>query len=189
MARMSDEAYELKQEIREQKVVANNARNRRGMAGKGGKVRLSSDRLTQKQWETKNGECKSYRMNDPMTWAQFKELPDDLKVCYIKAIRNKYKVPDKYMAGAFGVSLSTLRRMFTKLKLGNGSTVNRNWLGTDEYDAFNNWWYRCINGVAKNGASVLEAPMDFILKKLTDRLGGLGNRKVHLSVSWYVMEE
>lgn len=143
MARMSNEAYELKQEIREQKVVANNARNRRGMTGKGGKVRLSSDRLTQKQWEAKNGECKTYRMNDPMTWEQFKELPDDLKVCYIKAIRKKYNTPDLILASCMGVDSETFNNKLREIGVRSGN-ISTQWNETEASHEFNKWWFKTL---------------------------------------------
>lgn len=184
MARMSDEAYELKQEIREQKVVANNARNRRGMAGKGGKVRLSSDRLTQKQWEAKNGECKSYRMNDPMTWEQFKGLPDDLKVCYIKAIRNKYKVPDIILATCMGVRLDEFNQTMAELKVALNDKA-AGWYESEQRKEFAEWWHK-MKPVTKGGSLETEGNVEEDLKKLLDTLKG---RNVRLKVSWEVMEE
>lgn len=141
MAWMSDEAYELKQTIREQKNVANAARNRRGMTGKGGRARLSSDRLTQKQWEAKNGECKTYRMNDPMTWEQFNDLPDDLKVCYIKAIRKKYNTPDLILATCMGVDPDTFKNKLLEIGMRSGN-VSTQWNDTEASHEFNKWWFK-----------------------------------------------
>jgi len=188
MARMSDEAFELLEENRERAITARSARNRRGHTGKGGTVRLSSDNLTKKQLEAKNGECKTYRMNDPMTWEQFKELPDDLKVCYIKAIRNKYKVPDRYLAGYMDTSASTFSKKMKDLRLSGGASGTRNWVGTDDWLAFTNWWFK-KNNLPVNGAAKFESPMDHILKKLNEKLACLGDRKVCMTVSWQVMED
>lgn len=57
-----------------------------------------------------NGECKSYRLNEPMKWAEFKVMPDDLKVVYIKAIREKYNAPVAAIAGMMGVDRAQLSR-------------------------------------------------------------------------------
>ena len=38
-----------------------------------------------------NGEVKTYKMHDPMTWKEFRELPDDLKKEYIKFFQHREK--------------------------------------------------------------------------------------------------
>lgn len=121
MAWMSDEQYELMQDTRDKKITARSAHNKRTHCGKGGAVRFPSDNLTKKEREAMNGECKSYRMNDPMSWNEFKELPDDLKVCYIKALRQKYNVPDRCLAEMFGIGNNAVYHMFKKLGLGKGA--------------------------------------------------------------------
>lgn len=191
MARMSDEAYELMQEIREQKNLAQQAKNRRGKAGKKGAVRLPSDRLTQKQWEAKNGECKSYRMNEPMTWAQFMEMPDDLKVLYIKAIRKKYHTPDRILAHCMGVADYTFSKKMRELGIGLGKGAgakNKDWCTTDGADEFTRWWYKDQN-LPLSGAAKFESPMNDILKKLNDKLSCLGDRRVRVDFYWEVMED
>ena len=47
-----------------------------------------------------NGECKSYRLNDPMAWKEFKSMPDDLKITYINLLRKKFNVPGTSIAMA-----------------------------------------------------------------------------------------
>ena len=82
MAWMSDEKYELMQDTRDKAITARSARSTRTHCGKGGAVKFPSDNLTKKEREAMNGKCETYRMNDPMTWEQFKAMPDDLKVCW-----------------------------------------------------------------------------------------------------------
>lgn len=121
MAWMSDEKYELMRDTRDKAITARSAHNTRTHCGKGGAVKFPSDNLTKKERETMNGECKSYRLNDPMTWDQFKSMPDDLKVIYIKALRKKYNVTDKYIAMMMGVKHNTLAAPFKKLGLAKGA--------------------------------------------------------------------
>lgn len=140
MARYSDEQYEFMQDTREKKTTAHSARNRRGHCGKGGAVKLPSDFMTKKERDAMNGECKSYRMNDPMTWEQFKEIPDDLKGCYIKALRLKYDVPDSYIAEMMGASKSSFSAELTRLGLKtDAGRGKRSW----DKEGFTNW----CNGV------------------------------------------
>lgn len=65
---------------------------------KRGPVRLPSDNLTEKEIEALHGEVKTYRLREPMTWEQFKAMPDDLKVEYIEKIRKNFNAPDAYIA-------------------------------------------------------------------------------------------
>ena len=68
-----------------------------------------------------NGECKSYRLNDPMTWAEFKDMPDDLKIKYISMIRNAYGVSDNFIANhLFRVSQPTVGAEMRRLGIGLG---------------------------------------------------------------------
>lgn len=186
MARMSEEVYELKQEIREQKDIANQTRYRRGTTGKSGKVRLSSDNLTQKQWEAKNGDVKSYRMNDPMTWEQFNELPDDLKVMYIKAIRKKYRIPYIELACCMGVKPARFIEKLNELGFGTINDFDRQaWYGTEEDKAFNKWWFK-IKTITKGGTLETEGNVEEDLKKLMETLKG---HNVRLKVDWEIMED
>ena len=67
-----------------------------------------------------NGECKSYRLNQPMKWAEFKSMPDDVKIIYIKAIREKYNAPDTYIAKMLGIGQSMIVKEMRRLGISNG---------------------------------------------------------------------
>lgn len=125
MSRMSEAHYELIQDCKEKKITARSARNTRTHCGKGGSVKFPSDYLSAKEKKKLSGECKSYRMNDPMTWEEFKALPDDLKVCYVKALRQKYGVSDSALADMLGISHPVLSRVFTDLGLNKGNGVGK----------------------------------------------------------------
>ena len=191
MAQTSEIVSDLMQEIREQKNIAQQAKYRRSHCGKSGPVRLPSDNLTHKQWEAKNGECKTYCMNEPMTWEQFKELPDDLKVMYIKAIRKKYQTPDCIMAIAMDVPATTFSAKMRELGIGLGRGAGAKsiqWFTSEHRTEFENWWYK-KEDLPLSGAAKFEAPMDHILNKLNDKLSCLGDRKVCMVVNWTVMED
>ena len=78
-----------------------------------------------------NGECKAYRLNKPMVWEEFKELPDDLKISYIKALRETYNAPTKEITKMLGVSSytygETLRRLGISEPTGTRRTVAEEW--------------------------------------------------------------
>lgn len=50
-----------------------------------------------------NGECKSYRLNEPMKWEEFLSMPDDIQKIYVYALRKKYKVPNADLGRMMGV--------------------------------------------------------------------------------------
>lgn len=105
---MKDEEYSFVSEVRDKKITARSASNRRTHTGKGGRVRFPSDNLSKKELAQMSGECKSYRLNDPMTWVEFKTMPDDLKCTYIKLLRQKFNAPDCKIADMFGISKGRL---------------------------------------------------------------------------------
>ena len=77
-----------------------------------------------------NGEVKSYRLNDPMKWAEFKTMPDDVKIMYIKALKQKWNVPSIYIARMLGVSDSCIFNEITRLGIASGKStkgLRRNW--------------------------------------------------------------
>ena len=152
MAWMSDEQYELMQDTRDKKITARSARKTRSHCGKSGSVKFPSDYLTKKERDAMNGEVKSYRMNEPMSWEEFKELPDDLKVCYIKAIRKKYDAPDTAIAEMLGITSTYLSRTTLKplgLCVGRGGGGGkRKW----DKDGFMAW----CNGVKIEKANIEE---------------------------------
>ena len=69
-----------------------------------------------------NGECKSYRLNSPMTWQEFRSMPDDIKVTYIKLLREKFSCPDSKIGEMMGASKDQVSLMFKKLGLNQGKT-------------------------------------------------------------------
>lgn len=138
---MTDERYMFIQDSKEKKNIARSARSTRTHCGKRGAVKFPSDYLSRKELKAMNGECKSYRMNEPMNWDEFKSLPDDLKVIYIKALREKFGVPDMVLADYMGVTRVTLGKYMRCLGLGLGKSAgaeSKRWNRKAEFDA---WWY------------------------------------------------
>lgn len=87
-----------------------------------------------------NGEVKSYRLNDPMTWQEFKALPDDIKVIYIKGIRERFRVSDSKIFEMFGVKGCTGNQYFAT----RGLCLGRAHRFTD-FDK--EGWIKWVNGV------------------------------------------
>lgn len=122
---MTDEKYTFVQDVREKKVTGYSASKRRTHGGKRGRVRLPSDNLTKKELLKMSGECKYYRLNEPMKWEQFKQMPADLQITYIKMLREKYGCPNSALAEMFGVSSRNVS-VYTARNLNIGAGKGKN---------------------------------------------------------------
>lgn len=143
MARLPDEQWDMIEDSIAKKNIGHSARNRRTHCGKGGSVKFPSDYMTKKELKSMNGEVKSYNMNSPMSWEQFKQLPDDLKVEYIRKIRNKFNVPDCILAEFMGVEKHTFSRWMRTLGLGLGKAASgegKKFYGSDNERTFREWF-------------------------------------------------
>ena len=149
---MKDETYSFISDVKDRESTARSARNRRTHTGKGGKVRLPSDNLSKKELMKMSGECKSYRLNDPMAWKEFKSMPDDLKITYIKLLRNKFNPPVTHIAKMMGVIECCVRSVLKKLNLTEGHRS-----GKTEWDKEGFWAW--INGVDKLATTAAEVPI------------------------------
>ena len=112
---MKDEEYVFRQDVREKATTGRSAHRQRTHCGKGGRVRLPSDNLTKKELQKMNGECKTYRLNSPMKWAEFKAMPDEYKITYIKLLRQKFGVSDTNIGRMLGVSQGSISREVIRL--------------------------------------------------------------------------
>lgn len=124
---MEDEKYVFFQDVREKKVTGYSARKQKKHCGKGGRVKFPSDYLTKKELQNMSGECKTYRMNSPMKWQEFKAMPKDLQIAYIKAIKEKYDPPIVAIAKMMGCERANLSRYLTSLGFEKGKRGHYPW--------------------------------------------------------------
>ena len=147
MARMNDYEYALMEENRDRAITARSARHTRTHCGKSGAVRFPHDNLTKKELKAMSGECIKYAsLKKPMTWKDFKNLPEDLQKEYIRWLRNKFGIPDAHIAQMFDVVKGTLSMHLKKLNLGQGSSGHGNGTKNWNKDGFLAW----LNGVDLN---------------------------------------
>jgi hypothetical protein len=108
-----------------------------------------------------NGEVKSYRLNDPMTWAEFQGMPDELKTTYIKLIREKYCAPDQHIGRMLGVCQTTIAKEVRRLGISNGrGAFKPKW----DKEAFYAWCYGAgtqapVSEPAEDGEAATVAPV------------------------------
>ena len=121
---MKDEKYVFIQDLIEKKTIGRGSFNKRSHCGGSGKKKWASEYMTKKELEKMNGELKTYRLNDPITWEEFKAMPDDIKKMYIKGIQERFNPFDASIARMFGVHQSTLLDVLKRLGMCHGN-VNR----------------------------------------------------------------
>lgn len=137
---MTDEKYTFIEDVREKKKTATGAYHKRTHCGKGGAIRFPSDFMTKKERDAMNGEVKSYKLNAPMSWAEFKAMPDDIKITYITALHNKFNVSDTKLAEMFGKHQTRVSAEMRRLGVSCGRRgANTVW----DKDG----WYAWVNGV------------------------------------------
>ena len=166
---MTDEKYTFITDVAEKKRIARGAFNKRTHNGKGGKVRFPSDYLSNKERNKMNGEIREYRMNSPITYAEFKKYPDDLKKKYVKRLRDMFDVSDTDIAAMMGVKAKTLNAALIKIDASGGRRGKRK----ADYVAFEKW--KRDNGAVPS--SCVQLTTDNVtedgLKKLSDKINDM----------------
>lgn len=108
---MTNEEYIFKESVKEAKALARNARYKTGKRG-GKTCRLSSDTMTKKEWEKRNGPVITISKNVKMTWREFKRLERFLQREYIEIMRREYGARQKDLAEMFEVNGTTMNEYF-----------------------------------------------------------------------------
>ena len=137
-----------------------------------------------------NGNVESYRLNDPMSWKEFKKMPDDLKVTYIKLLREKYNPFDSAIADVIGINKVTFSQEIKRLGLGHGKKHGgrRAW---PEREAFYAW----AAGVPANVTP--EEVEEQVTKPLEQSMATLNNIKTlqssssanYCTIAVYIIDE
>lgn len=105
------------QEIKERASLARGSKHR-VCGSKSKKCHLSTDGMTQKQWEKRNGTVNTYKLNAPMVWVEFKALPTDLQKTYLTSLVKTYGANASDLSKMLGVSRNTFHAMLKKNDFG-----------------------------------------------------------------------
>lgn len=140
MKRRSEAERLFIEDVRDKKIVSRSYRNKRTHCGRGGAVRLPSDKLTKKELEKMNGQCETYRLNQPMKWPEFLAMPVEHQISYIKKLRAQFDVPDTRIARMMFVSQATFSQYVRKLGISPGSRP-----GCTKWDK--DRWYLFTQGI------------------------------------------
>lgn len=101
------------EEVSQRAGLARSARYKIG-GSKSKKCPMSTDRMTRRQWEKRNGEVNTYRLTKPMTWAEFKAYPEDLQKEYLSNLVNTYGANLTTLGAMFGTSAATVKEFVEK---------------------------------------------------------------------------
>lgn len=126
---MNDFDYDVMQKKR----IAASAAKR---VGKRRKVTLPHDYWTAAQKKGLNGPMVSYRMNDPVSYDEFKIWPTDIQKMYLAGLKDRYKLNGSMLAEMFGISRNTACRTLKTLGIICRKGENRNGKYDEAWQAF-----------------------------------------------------
>lgn len=109
---MTDERYTFVEDVREKKRTARGYHNK---VRKGGAMKLPSDFMTRKERDAMNSDVKSFKLDKPMGWKEFKGMPDDLKIEYLTKPRDEHGGGLQTIADMLGCAKATLWRYTSEL--------------------------------------------------------------------------
>ena len=104
-----------------------------------------------------NGDVKSYNLNRAMTWEEFRSMPQDLQIMYIKKLRNEFGVPDSVLSKSMGVCKSSFSKAMKDLNLSLGKSAGatgKQWLNSEKSSKFSEYWNKFNNKKAIEEGSV-----------------------------------
>lgn len=151
---VKDETFVFIQDVKEKGHISRSARNRRTHNGKGGRAKFPSDYMTKKEILKMNGEVKSYKLNDPMSWDEFQAMPDDIKITYIKLLREKFGVPDSHIGKMLGVLQNRISKEIIRLGINGGRGSGKTKWSKDA-------WLAWCNGAPAPAAEPSEEDIEF----------------------------
>lgn len=99
---MTDEKYMFVSDVKDKKRVARGANAK--VRGTGRRVNFPSDYMSEKERNAMNSDVKSFDLGQPMKWAEFCAMPDDLRREYIVRLQNLYRAGDVAIGQMMGVS-------------------------------------------------------------------------------------
>lgn len=110
---MGDAEFVFKSDISEKKRISHSAFAKKGGRGSR-KCSLPSDYLTKKQLKERNGKVVSVKLNEPMSWNDFRHLSHDLQLEYIRNLKDKYEARNCDIANMLGTDKKNFSQYIAK---------------------------------------------------------------------------
>ena len=98
---MTEEERLFRQDIREKSITARSSR--KVGSSRRRRCSFSTDHMSQKEWEKMNGPVYTVKLDEPMLWDEFRNLPDSLQEKYVREILAKYAVGPSALGRMFGI--------------------------------------------------------------------------------------
>ena len=147
---MNDFDYEVMQKKR---IARGAAHMKRGSKSK--KCSLPSDHMTPAEWKRRNGPVSTYKLDAPMSWEQFREMPFDLRKKYLNNLYDLYGASDARIGAMMFVNPQTIARARAELGIHrSGARV-----GAAELARREAMWAAFCNGVVGGGDNA-ESPTE-----------------------------
>lgn len=146
---MTDFDYEVMQKKR---IARGAAHMKRGSKSK--KCSLPSDHMTPAEWKRRNGPVSTYKLDAPMSWDEFRAMPEDLQCKYLNNLFELYGATAEMMAEMFGVTRLTVNRRRADLGIAPGKHTGK--LSNKAKAERAAKWTAFCNGVVGGGDSVTE---------------------------------
>ena len=104
---MTDVEFILKEDSKSKKSAGRGIYGKK-RGSKSKKCSLPSDNLSKKELKKLNGECEMYNLSKPMSYSVFCSMPVDLRIEYLKKLRDEYGASLSDIATMMHVNYSAL---------------------------------------------------------------------------------
>lgn len=105
---MTDERFVFTQDVKERSQMKTGAFHKKN-GSKSKKCTFPSDHLTAKQKKKLNGECETFKLNEPFRdWKAFKKYSVTMKTAYLDNLIHNYGARQKDVAEMFGITPNTI---------------------------------------------------------------------------------
>ena len=149
---MNDFDYDA---LQKKRIAAGARHMRRGSRSK--RCFLPSDNLTPAQLKRRNGPVSTYKLDAPMRWDDFKEMPADLQKQYLTYLVETYGATNEMLGDMFYVHPTYVGAV--KKALGVVSHNPHRVIG-EKKDIRDHMWAAFCNGVVGGGDAVKEMPKE-----------------------------
>lgn len=110
---MNEIELQFHKENRDKKSIGNNIYKKAG--GRGGKCRLPSDYLSNKEKRGLNGKVETVKLNEPMAYSDFKALSNTLKQEYLTNLVENHGARQADIAEMFNISRPVVNKLFKSI--------------------------------------------------------------------------
>lgn len=100
-------------EVYEKKKAVPSARKKKN-GSKSKKCKMSTDGMTERQLQKRNGVVMTYKLNRPMQWAEFKAMPIDVQEKYLLELKSKFGITPTAVSRMFGVTGQSVINLLAK---------------------------------------------------------------------------